>query len=268
MQRLSAAAEQPSSASGQGTGQVREVPGTAPRCPDSALARTLAFGAKAMLRLPAVPLAWATRGRGARGRCGTRRRHVAKRRGRAGTLRCSASGRHRSTPAPGAGWCIPRAGTPRCRRPALRARARTRFASSAASSALRSTTPGRYTAAGMSAILGSAAVRRRFIQLGRTVPGDNPGLEHSAALAGSELTGQSRPKAAVRRGAQPTPHTVTQVPGVGSLARPPMRRSRRLDVHTRSHTKLGSVLSSSLPARHHHLRSVAVCSSVYTYEPH
>ena len=46
--------------------------------------------------------------------------------------------------------------------------------------------------------------------------------------------------------AQPTPHTVTQVPGVGSLASPPIRRSRRLDVHTRSHTKLGSVLSSSL----------------------
>ena len=46
--------------------------------------------------------------------------------------------------------------------------------------------------------------------------------------------------------AQPTPHTVTHVPGVGSFASPPIRRSRRLDVHTRSHTKLGSVLSSSL----------------------
>ncbi len=90
---------------------------------------------------------------------------------------------------------------------------------------------------------------------GRPVPGDKPGLKHSAALAGSKLTEESRPKVALRRGAQPTPHTVTQVPGVGSLARPPMRRSRRLDVHTRSQTKLGSVLSSSLPARHTQLRS-------------
>lgn len=62
------------------------------------------------------------------------------------------------------------------------------------------------------------------------------------------------------RGAQPTPHTVTQVPGVGSFARPPIRRSRRLDVHTRSHTKLGSVLSSSLP----HSAAQALCKRALT----
>ena len=43
-----------------------------------------------------------------------------------------------------------------------------------------------------------------------------------------------------------TPHTVTHVLGVGSLERPPMRRRSLSDVHTRSHTKLGSVPSSGL----------------------
>ena len=38
---------------------------------------------------------------------------------------------------------------------------------------------------------------------------------------------------------------VTHVLGCGSLARPPMRRSSLSDVHTRSHTKLGSLPASS-----------------------
>ena len=42
------------------------------------------------------------------------------------------------------------------------------------------------------------------------------------------------------------PQTVTQVFGVGSFERPPMRRSKRSDVHTRSHTKVGSDPSSDL----------------------
>ena len=46
----------------------------------------------------------------------------------------------------------------------------------------------------------------------------------------------------------PTPHTVTHVFGVGSLDSPPMRRSSLSDVHTLSHTKLGSVPSSGLYA--------------------
>ena len=32
-----------------------------------------------------------------------------------------------------------------------------------------------------------------------------------------------------------------------TLAKPPMRRSNRVDVHTRSHEKVGSVPSSGLP---------------------
>lgn len=51
--------------------------------------------------------------------------------------------------------------------------------------------------------------------------------------------------------APPTPQTVTQVLGVGSFDRPPMRRSRRSDVHTRSHVKLGSVPSSGLQGGGH-----------------
>ena len=46
---------------------------------------------------------------------------------------------------------------------------------------------------------------------------------------------------------------MTHVLGVGSFDRPPMRLSRRSDVHTRSHMKLGSVPSSGLCA---HVSSV------------
>lgn len=54
--------------------------------------------------------------------------------------------------------------------------------------------------------------------------------------------------ASVQASTELVPHTVTQVLGVASLARLPIRRMSRWDVQTRSHTKLGSAtaVSSSL----------------------
>lgn len=47
--------------------------------------------------------------------------------------------------------------------------------------------------------------------------------------------------ASVQESTADTPHTVTHVLGVISFARPPMRRTNRLVVHTRSQIKSGSV---------------------------
>lgn len=63
---------------------------------------------------------------------------------------------------------------------------------------------------------------------------------------GTEEQSYETTKAHYWKAVPPTPHTVTHVLGVGSLDSPPMRRSSRSDVHTRSHTKLGSVPSSGL----------------------
>eukprot|EP00850_Spirogloea_muscicola_P018440 SM000168S02639 [mRNA] locus=s168:202879:204658:- [translate_table: standard] len=55
-----------------------------------------------------------------------------------------------------------------------------------------------------------------------------------------------RRHASVHASSSDTPHTVTHVPGVGSLEKAPTRPSMRRDVHTRSHTN-GSPLLPPLP---------------------
>eukprot|EP00850_Spirogloea_muscicola_P021044 SM000234S07904 [mRNA] locus=s234:136169:138182:- [translate_table: standard] len=57
-----------------------------------------------------------------------------------------------------------------------------------------------------------------------------------------------RRHASVHASSSDTPHTVTHVPGVGSLEKAPTRPSMRRDVHTRSHTNGSPPPPPPLPA--------------------
>lgn len=73
-----------------------------------------------------------------------------------------------------------------------------------------------------------------------------------------------RRQASVHASPADTPHTVTQELGVGSFDKPPIRRSSLSEVHTRSHTKDGSVPSSEVAAA---AALARFCSSFFDFPP-